>query len=489
MKNITPLFDNFHLPSLLRKRRSPSQILKDKKTLLESKSIGQLQKCFGNLIPKSLLKQSGEKEHSRLRIFSKENTFWAFFAQVLEPDKGCMEVVKKIQAHAAVRSEKPICSSTSAYCQARANLKESELQDILNHTAEQLDNDAESGRLNGRRVVVVDGTGLSMPDTPANQAVWPQHKNQKKGCGFPSARACCCFSLATGGVLSVELGNKKSAELPLLRKQSDTFRKDDICLGDAMFNSFFDFATLKAKGVDSVSVLSHRKPFTAKNSEKILGKNDLLGVWKKPKWNKKSAYTKEELAALPDEIPVRQIYVTVTKPGFRTGSFYIVTTLLDPIEYPREKIENLYLERWDVELFIRDIKTTMDMDILRCKTPEMVRKEIIMHFIVYNSIRMLMNTAAEKKGIAVRKISFKGAVQSLRQWEPQLNQAQLSSKEMRRMVSVLHDVIADNLIVDRPERSEPRCVKRRKKPYPHLTVPRGEMKKKMMEDRNCAKGA
>ncbi len=445
--------------------------------------------CFGSLIPKSLLKQSDEKEHSRLRIFSKENTFWAFFTQVLEPDKGCMEVVKKIQAHAAVRSENPICSSTSAYCQARAKLKESEMMEILNQTADQLDNDAESGRLNDRRVVVVDGTGLSMPDTPANQAVWPQHKNQKEGCGFPSARACVCFSLATGAILSYELGNKKSAELPLLRKQSDMFRKDDICLGDAMFNSFFDFATLKTRDVDSVSVLSRRKPFSAKNAQKILGENDLLGVWKKPKWNKKSAFTKEELAALPDEIPIRQIHVAVTKPGFCTGSFYIVTTLVDPIEYPREEIENLYLERWDVELFIRDIKTTMGMDILRCKTPEMVRKEIIMHFIVYNSIRMLMNTAAEKKGIAVRKISFKGAAQTLRQWEPQLNQARLNAKEMRELISVLHDVIADTLIVDRPGRSEPRCVKRRPKPHPNLTAPRAEMKEKMRQERNRAKGA
>ncbi len=170
------------------------------------------------------------------------------------------------------------------------------------------------------------------------------------------------------------------------------------------------------------------------------------------------------------------IKVSVNQPGFRTQGFYIITTLLDAEKYPASDLADLYFQRWDVELFFRDIKTTMSMDVLRCKTPDMVRKEIVMHWIAYNSIRYLMAEAATIADGRVRRISFKGCVQALRQWEPHLNQAKISDQAQPRLIRLLYQSIADYRVPERPGRSEPRAVKRRPKNYQLLTAPRHEMK-------------
>jgi len=444
--------------------------------LLKGKSFSQLAECFRGFIPGNLLHPSRTRAHSRRRIFSKANTFWAFFSQVIDADGGCKEVVRKIQAYASVNALKLPASSTSAYCQARKKLEQSELMKILKHTARRLDAMPERGFLKGRRVIVVDGTGVSMPDTPANQKEWPQQRQQKEGCGFPTARICAYFSLGTGGLLSFEVGNKKSAELPLFRKQWDTFEKGDIFLGDKGFCSYYDLSNLKDRGVDSVITLARRLPISEINAHKVFDKNDLLVSWKKPCWNKKCAYSREQWEALPSILRVRQIHVTLTVPGYRTESFYIITTLTDAQKHTADELADLYLRRWNVELFFRDIKTTMGMDILKCKTPEMVHKEIIMHFIAYNSVRMLMYEAAEEREVDVSRLSFKGSLQALRQWEPHLNHAKISKRERFRILSALYDAIAENEVPLRPGRNEPRCVKRRPKSYQLLTAARHLMK-------------
>jgi len=173
---------------------------------------------------------------------------------------------------------------------------------------------------------------------------------------------------------------------------------------------------------------------------------------------------------------LRQIKVTVKYPGFRTQKFQIVTTLLDAEQYPAEELAELYFKRWDIELFFRDIKTTMGMDILRCKTPEMIRKEIMMYFIAYNCVRRLMYEAAEEADLEVQVVSFKGSLQALRSWEPHFNQAKISMAERFRLISDLYDAMTNTPIRQRPGRSEPRCRKRRPKNYELLTSPRHEMR-------------
>lgn len=489
MKNTTPILPGFHMQTLRRKPRSAQQKLAVEMTLLKQKSFKQVGAVFEKFIPQALLKPERAGAMSRQRLFSKENTFWAFFSQVLDADGGCKEVIRKLQSYASIKGVKVPSSSTAAYCAARKKLDEQMLCEILEHTAARLEDMPETGLMNNRRVIVVDGTGISMPDTAENQEIWPQSSTQKLGCGFPMARICACFSLNSGALLSYALGNKKNHELPLFRRQWRTFKRGDILLGDKGFCSYFDTTKLKELGVDTVVTLARRAPVSAAGSLKRLGPDDLLISWQRPVYNTRLSYSIETWEKLPEELILRQIKVTVNYPGFRTQKFYLVTTLLDAVQYPAEELAALYFKRWDVELFFRDIKTTMGMDILRCKTPEMIRKEILMHFIAYNCIRRLMCEAAKEVDLKTRIVSFKGSVQALRNWEPHLNQAKISRPERFRLISDLYEAMTNTPIIQRPGRSEPRCLKRRKKNYQLMTLPRYEMKEIQHRNRYHAEAA
>ncbi|OEU63658.1 MAG: transposase [Desulfuromonadales bacterium C00003094] len=486
MKNITPMLPGFHLQTLRRKPRSAQQKLAEKMALLKQKSLKQIGEVFEKFIPSSLLKPEQAGTMSRRTLFSKENTFWAFLSQILDADGGCKEVIRKLQSYASIKGIKVPSSSTASYCTARTKLEEQMLSDILEHTADRLEEIPDTGLLNNRRVIVVDGTGVTIPDTPENQEIWPQPSSQKAGCGFPSARICACFSLESGALLSYAIGNKKSHELLHFRQQWETFKQGDIFLGDKGFCSYFDQATLKEKGIDSVITLARRAPVRAARSLKMLDPDDLLITWPRPKYAAKLSYSKDEWGLLPEELTLRQIRVTVKHPGFRTQGFYLVTTLLDAEQYPAEELAELYFKRWDVELFFHDIKTTMGMNVLRCRTPKMVRKEILMHFIAYNCVRRLMYEAAEEARMEVRVVSFKGSLQALRSWEPHLNQAKISKAEQFRLISDLYEAMTNTPIRQRPGRSEPRCVKRRPKNYQRMTSPRKEMKVVPHRSKYCA---
>lgn len=474
MKSATLFLPGFHLSTLRRKPRSDAQKLADEKRRLRQQTISQLGDCFGTFIPLHELGSESKGEFSRRRIFSRENTFWAFFTQVLDADGGCREVVRKVQALAAARAMPLPSASTSAYCQARSKLSDDGLKRILKHTSEQLQQRGRPGRWKGRRVVVVDGTGVSMPDTPDNQKEWPQSGNQKPGCGFPQARICACFCLQTGALLSHRVSSIRKGELTLLRQQWAEFKPGDIMMGDKGFCSYYDVWKFQEMGVDTVTTLARRTPVEAATATEVLGPDDLLITWRKPVWNNNLSYSHEEWRALPDCLTLRQIKVTITAPGMRSESFHLVTTLTDVSCYTAADLADLYFQRWDVELFFRDIKTTLGMDVLRCRSPKMVEKEILMHFIAYNAIRLLMVEAAVDVGQVPRRLSFKGSVQALRQWEPQFSQAR-DSQEQRRLPGALRSSIAAHPVPLRPGRREPRCVKRRPKPFALLTAPRHQM--------------
>lgn len=482
---------DFHIKTLNKKRRTAGQRLADELAKTKERTLEQLSKCFQAIIPKRLLIQSDSGSHSRSRIFTKETTFWAFFSQIIDADGGCSEVVSKLRALLAIKGLFTLSPSTGAYCMARKNLARAEVEAVFNHTATVLD-DRESKDFSGRRVIVVDGTGLKAADTEENQAQWPQHAHQKPGCGFPSLRVCACFSLKTGAILSFKTGNKKSHELCLFRDQWDgLFKKGDINLADKMFSSYFDLAELSKRGVDSVvtQASANRKPIKDADAIKTLGDNDLLVEWKKPAWNKTAAYTHEEWEALPDTLTLRQIKVTVQTKGFRVKSFYIITTLIDPIDYPADELAELYLRRWEVELNFDDLKTTLGMDELRCKTPDMVEKELLMYFIAYNAARWMICKAANESGADLMRISFKGVLQDLRNWEGQLNHPKLTEREKQTLIAELLRGIALKIVPERPHRKEPRCLKRRPKPYQLLTKPRREMKEVEHRSKYRAKAA
>jgi len=489
MKNTNLYLPGFHLATLRRTPRSASQKLADELARIRHHTINQLGESFTGFIPKRFLQPEKSGKLSRRRLFSKENIFWGFFSQILDAESGCAEVVRKFHAFAALRSLPMPSTSSSAYCQARQKLEQGELESILIHTAGQLTQQRSvKSDLDSRRVIVVDGTGVSMPDTQSNQEQWPQQKQQKPGCGFPQARICACFDLRSGGVLSYQIGNRKQQELPLLRQQWDTFKSGDIFLGDKGFCSFYDVSKFSDRNVDSVLTLARRKPVTATNADKILGEDDLLIHWPKPKWSKNLSYSKEEWLALPEKLPLRQIKVNVNEPGFRIRTLYIITTLLDSRNYSAKQLSELYYQRWDVELFFRDIKTTIGMDILRCKSPNMIQKEVLMHFIVYNCIRLLILKAAKQKGVSPRNISFKASIQALRQWEPLLK-SDMKSSERNRLIDLLYNCISASEIHQRPGRREPRCIKRRPKNFQLLNKPRHEMIEISHRSRYSAKQA
>lgn len=490
--NITPMFSmEFHIQTLGKKRRTTGQRLADEIAETKVRSLEQLSTCFSEIIPEHLLAQNQRGKHSRSRIFTKQTTFWAFLSQVIDADGGCSEVVAKLRAFASLKCPLRISPSTGAYCTARKNLEKTEIDAVFDHTVKAA-GEMERRDFSGRRVIVVDGTGLTAADTKENQERWPQQKQQKPGCGFPSLRVCACFSLKTGAVLSYRTGNKKSHELRLFRDQWDgLFLPGDINLADKMFSSYFDMAMLRERGVDSVVTqpAAKRKPIKKADSLKILGDNDLLVVWKKPVWHKKAAYSREEWEALPDTLTLRQIKVTLKSKGFRVKSFYLVTTLLDPVESPAAELAELYLRRWEVELNFDDLKTTMGMDELRCKTPDMVEKELLMYFIAYNAARWMICKAAKQADADPMRISFKGALQELRNWEGQLNHPKLTQQDKRKLIAELYRGIALKIVPLRPNRKEPRCLKRRPKPYQLLTEHRSTMKETKHRSKYRAKAA
>ena len=490
--NTTTFFSaKFHIHTLNKKRRTTQQRLADELAEAKSRSIEQLSKCFEEIIPQHLLCQNESGKHSRSRIFTKATTFWAFFSQIIDADGGCAEVVSKLRAFAVLKCPFVISPSTGAYCSARKNLSKEDVKKVFDHTTKTLD-EMEHRDFCERRVIVVDGTGLTAPDTEENQNIWPQQKQQKVGCGFPSLRVCACFSLKTGGILSYRTGNKKSHELRLFRDQwDDLFQPGDINLADKMFSSYFDLAKLLARGVDSVVTQPavKRKPIEEASAVKKLGGNDLLVVWDKPVWHKKSAYSREEWETLPQTLTLRQIKVNVEANGFRVKSFYIITTLLDPTEYPATDLAELYLRRWEVELNFDDLKTTMGMDELRCKTPDMVEKELLMYFIAYNAVRWMICNAASTSDTDPMRISFKGALQELRNWEGQLNHPKTTQQDKRKLISELYRGIALKIVPYRPNRKEPRCLKRRLKPYQLLTEHRSTMMETKHRDKYRAKAA
>jgi hypothetical protein len=475
MKYTAPFLPGLHLQSLRKKPRSTAQIMADEMMHKKDKSLLGLKACFGRFIPESFLKNNMKGHHSRHRIFSKETTFWAFFSQIIDADGGCAEVVKKLKTYLAFNSDQSLSVSTGSYCKARKKLEETDMVEILQHTSESFHVNLDDQPLAGRRVIVVDGTGLSMPDTSENQDEWPQISSQKTGCGFPTMRLLGCFDLATGAILSYAVGNKKKHELPLLRQQEGTFKEGDIFLGDKGFCSFYDVDRLREKGVDSVIPLARRIPKTEQTCIKKLANNDLLIRWERPAWYKKAPLPKDEWNQLPKELLLRQIKVDIEQPGFRVKSFYIITTLLDPLIYSAKGIADLYYRRWSVELFFRDLKTTTKMDILRCKSPAMIRKELLMYFIAYNAIRHLIYETAHAHEKDPMRLSYKGALQALRQAEVYFNRAALCPSEILRIRENLLDSIRTNIIPFRPGRSEPRCLKRRPKSYQLLTAHRHEM--------------
>jgi hypothetical protein len=392
---------------------------------------------------------------------------------VLNPQCPCREVVRQIQALFALHGHGPVAAGTGGWCQARARLPGDILPRLRGALAAQAEKTASLWR--GLRVKVVDGTSTSLPDTTKNQRAYPQPGGQKPGCGFPLLKLVGVFSLATGALLDYAKGNKHQHELNLLQKLMAQFNAGDLVLADRGFNSYTLLALLLGRGAYGLFRLHQRRPADLRQGKR-LGKNDRLMTWRKPwRWQRPRYLSKAIWKGIPMELTVRVVRFSLAVPGFRAHSVTLVTTLLDPVAYPAEELARLYARRWQIELWFRDLKTSMGLEALRCKSPGMAHKELEMFFIAYNLIRGLLAQASALYEVPMERLSFKGTVDALRQFSLAIARAR-SRKKQKQLLADLLQIIARDQLPARPGRREPRAIKRRPKPYQLLNRPRHRMK-------------
>jgi hypothetical protein len=438
-------------------------------------TLGQLQEHLRNLLPVPLLSATDEGPNSRDRIFSLRFTFECFLWQVLTPQTSCREVVRHVQALFRLHGRGLIDEGDSAYVQARLRLPPERLENALGATAKAADRQVGSGgQLNGRPVKIVDGSSTQLPDTKKNQKRYPQPSTQKKGCGFPVLKFAVLFSLCSGAVLNVMFGNLHDHDLRLLHGLWQALKKGDILLGDRAFGEFTTLAALPLwLGVDVVARLHACRKVDFRKSQR-LSKHEGLFVWNKG-YQQSEVLSAKEWGLLPAEITVRIIRFTASIRGFRGRRITLVTSLLDPKLYPAQELIALYARRWRLELCLRDLKTTMGMEQLRCKTPDMAEKELLAYLVAHNLVRCLMAEAVATYKVDLERVSFKGSVDALRQYSNAISQARNRKMRAQLWEDLLLNLARD-LVPHRPNREEPRAVKRRPKPYPLLNKPRGKFK-------------
>jgi hypothetical protein len=423
-----------------------------------------------------LVEEGVQFRHSR---FTPLVTLWTFLGQVLSPDHSCREAVARLIAFLVGQGERPCAAGTGAYCEARQRLPEQLLARMVRQSGDQLHDGVASGSLQvaGRRVYVVDGTTVSMPDTAANQKAYPQSRSQQPGVGFPIARLVTLFSLASGAVLDMAVAKyrgKGTGEPSLFRQLLTRLQKGSVVLGDRYFCSYWNMALLINRDVHSLFRL-HQLRRADRRCGLRLGKDDCLVLWERP--SRPAWMTQQEYDDLPRELCVRLVWVRVHQRGFRVEEICMATTLIDPREAPADQLADLFRARWQAELHLRSLKSVLQMDVLRCKTPEMVRKELWMHLLVYNLVRETMAQAAAICGVDSSTVSFKGALQTLNRFQSLLDAG--TRRELPELYCCMLKAIGSHQVGNRPDRYEPRAVKRRPKPHDLLTLPRHEARKRL----------
>jgi len=413
-------------------------------------------------------------------IFSTDITLWAFLAQTPRDGKGasCAAAVAEITAYLLQTGQRPPAGDTGDYCRARAKLNLSALRHLVVESAHQLERGAdESWLFNGLHAKLVDGFTFTMPDTPENQAEFPQLSSQTPGVGFPIARACAVISLATACVCDVAIGpyeGKETGENALLRNMLDNFNENDVVVFDRLYGSFMMLAMFSLRGVEvCVRLHSRRKDDFRRGCR--LGRNDHLIVWDRPK--RPPWMSPEQYEQIPETLTLRELRFDVKVPGHRTETITVVTTLTNPETYSAEDIARLYGLRWNVELDIRDIKQTLGLDHLRCKTPHMVRRELWVALLAYNLIRKVIATSAVAHGKQPRRLSFTLTCQTvLASW---ILLSTGSARNTHQLWAAALASIAAHEVPLRPGRIEPRVLKRRRHRYPLMQRPRDKLREEL----------
>jgi putative transposase len=413
-------------------------------------------------------------------IYTPAVTLWAFLSQMLHADeqRSCLAAVARVAVLWAALGKEICASNSGAFCRARAKLKEAAIEKLSREVADECEQQAPVNWLwCGRHVYLADGTTISLPDTKENQACYPQHPAQKAGLGFPLVRLVVLLSLATGLLHEVALGpysGKETGEPALLRELLPRFHPGDVLLADRCYAGWFLIALLQEQGVDVVVRLHQLRDANFRLGQR-LGSGDHVVEWPRPP--RPSWMDEETYARMPLSLRVREVQVQVTERGFRVQSFVVVTTLLDSRQYSSNELAKLYRQRWLVELDLRTIKSTLHLDVLRCKTPEMACKELRTGLLAYNLIRRNMFAAALASERSPRELSFTVAMQTIAAaWMV----AVIADEHLPLLVELRLAHMSSHRVGNRPNRLEPRAIKRRSKPHDLLTVARDEARAKLL---------
>jgi Transposase DDE domain len=384
-----------------------------------------------------------------------------------------------VLAHRVAAAQTPCSEDTAAYCRARAKLPATVLKRLGLQAGRNLETLVPGDWLwQGKHVTLVDGTTLLLPDTPENQEAYPQQATQKPGLGFPILRMVVLLSLATASLLGMALApyqGKETGETALLRQLLDDVNPGDVLLADRYYCSYWLVAMAQARGVDVVFRMHQLRDYDFRRGQR-LGAGDHVVTWHKPQrpaWMDKATY-----ATIPATLTVRELRVPLRTSGCRTPELVIATTLTDATSYAKDDIADLYHERWHVEPDIRAIKQSLQMEHLRCQTPFMIEKEIWVHFLGYNLVRKASCQAALFQEVHPREVSFTATKQTVNAARSQLTQA--SRVERVRQGQLLLREVGKERVGNRPDRCEPRLVKRRPKQYKHLREPRAEARAKLL---------
>jgi hypothetical protein len=435
---------------------------------------------FADVLDADLIRQTFDQESGLFAqedLFSTEIVLWAFLAQCLRDGKGaaCAAAVSDIATYMLQTGRQPPSGDTGDYCRARAKLSHPALHRLVTESAARREQQADASWLwKGRHAKLVDGFTFTLPDTPANQAAYPQNPAQEPGVGLPIARACAVLSLATACVCDLAIGpyqGKGTGEPALLRDLLEAFDKDDVVVFDRYCCSFMMLALFSRRSIDVCARL-HQRRISDFRRGKRLGHDDHLVTWTRPirpPWMTPALYDQ-----IPETLTLREVRFDVCEPGRRTESLTVVTTLTDPKAYTTQDIADLYGVRWNVELDIRVIKQTLGLDHVRCKTPHMVLRELWVTLLAYNLIRKVIATSAAVHDKQPRRLGFTLACQTLlASW---MLWSTGSVSDARAMRGMMLAQIAANEVANRPGRIEPRVIKRRRHRYPLMQRPRDELR-------------
>lgn len=398
-----------------------------------------------------------------------------FLRQVLTRECSCRHAVAMTLAEVGAPLRSRLRSGSrrrsadpSAYSQARQRLPRTLVEKLSRRVADRVHEHAQPWR--GHRVWLVDGTGVSMPDTPELQDAFPQPASQKTGCGFPVANLVGLFCWSTGALVHLAVGSRHIGEISLFRRLYRWLQSDDLVVGDRFYGNYYELAALSAAGTHAVCRVNRARKVDFRRGRR-LASGDRLVTWRRPQ-QAASGVTREQWQQLPETQMLRIVRLNVyCKRAWRRRRIDLVTTLLDPQAYPAAALSELYRQRWLAELDLRSLKVTLGMDVLRCKSVDMVRKELAMHQIAYNLIRWLMWAAAKRHAADPQRLSFAGTQQRVLAALAVLPWLRTPRQHATLVAGLLRDIAADR-VPNRPNRHEPRAIKRRRKSFPWLVHPR-----------------